>query len=171
MVNQFNKGHLQIVHKDIRRPIQGQGRIPRLPIIVAQPANTQDRNLRHIQEAETTANIQGNSLRLIQVVVTNIQDHRVLLVPGGPQAVRLIKEARVVVTVALQAAHQAVPHEVVLHPVILLLQEVARPEAEAVDLTPEADLPQAVAVETAAVAAAAVAAPADAGNNKIDSLK
>jgi len=143
MVNQFNKDHQQTVRKDTPQLIRDQGQIPRPPIIVAQPVNTQDHNLLPIREA-----------------ATNIRGHRVHQVPGDHQAVHLIREVRVAVTVALQAA---VPHEVV-HPVILLLQEVAHPEVEEVDLTLEADLPQVVAV---AIVAVVVAAPADAGNDKI----
>lgn len=163
MVDQCNKDHLQTVHKDIRRPIRGQEQIRRLHTIVVQPVNTRGHNPRLIQEA--AAKIQGNSLRLIQEVVTNIQGHRVHQVPGDPQAVHLIREVRVAVTVALQAVHPVVPHEVVLHPVILLLQEVVHPEVE-VDLPLEADLPQAAAVAVAIVVTAVVA-PADAGNYKI----
>ena len=162
MVDQCNKDHLQTVHKDIHRPIRDQGQIPRPPIIVAQPVNTQDHNLRPIREA--VVNIQGNSLLLIQEVVTNIQDHRVHQVPGDHQAVHLIREVRVAVTVVLQAVH----HEVVLHPVILHLQEVAHPAVEvAVDLTLAVDLPQAAAIVAVAIVAMAVAAPVDAGNYKI----
>ena len=94
----------------------------------------------------------------------NTQDHKVHQVQGAPQAVHLIREVRVAVTVALQAV---VPHEVVLHPVILHLQEVAHPAVEvAVDLTLAVDLPQA-AIVAVAIVAMAVAAPVDAGNYKI----
>jgi hypothetical protein len=146
MVIQCNKDHQQTVRKDTPQHIQGQEQMLRPPIIVAQPVNTQDHNLHLIQEAGT-----------------NTQGHRVHQAQGGSQAVHLIREVQVAVTVALQAVHPAVPHEVV-HPAILHLQEAA-PQEEDLIQEEDQDLTQAEVVAAAETIVAV--AVVDAGNNKM----